>query len=119
MGPACLKVLAHAHADVFGQRQRLVVPHPAHQQAAGDGQVEGVEGRLVRHDAHVRVYCVPLQVNLRTLWHTVRINIWVLARKFFEILRRKTDLFGLFWIASIYKNSGKRIWQVQKLSNQC
>mmetsp|Transcript_1759 Transcript_1759/g.5097 ORF Transcript_1759/g.5097 Transcript_1759/m.5097 type:complete len:245 (+) Transcript_1759:393-1127(+) len=58
-----LKVLAHAHADVFGQRQRLVVPHPAHQQAACDGQVEGVEGRFVRHDAHVRVYCVPLQVH--------------------------------------------------------
>ena len=62
-----LKVLAHADADVLGQFQGRVIGHAADEQAACCRQVEGVVRCLVRHDAHVRLGGVPLEVHLRNI----------------------------------------------------
>ena len=59
-----LEVGAHLHQNLFGRPELGGVPLPDQQQRAGHGEVEGVVGRLVLHDAQVGRQGVLGQVHL-------------------------------------------------------
>ena len=58
-----LEVAPHLDADVLRRSKGLGRGDPAHQQAADHGEVKGVEGGLVGHDAQVGRLSVLGQVN--------------------------------------------------------
>ena len=61
---ACLKILAHFQADVFGYIKIFLFAASCHYKAACYWQIEWVIGCLESHYPHVCLYCVLAQIHL-------------------------------------------------------